>query len=53
MEFAISFADQFQQMMIVNVLDLVGENDKAPIDFIELAPLEMISELLTQRRLNA
>ena len=49
MALAVSFANQFQQMMIVNILDLVGENHKPTIDFIELAAFEMIPELLATK----
>src|SRR5712692_1079277 len=46
MAFAVGFVDQAEQVVIVDVLDLVGENHELAIDFIEFAALEVISELI-------
>src|SRR5262249_37757015 len=40
------FPNQLKQMMIFDVLDLVGEYYKPPIYIIQLPTLELISELL-------
>src|SRR5215470_6227866 len=36
-------------MMIRHLLDLVRQNDKAAIDFIKLAPIELIAELFASQ----
>ena len=46
MALAVTLTNQLQKVMIVHVFDLIGENYKPPIDFVQLAPLEVISELL-------
>ena len=38
--------DQFQQMMIFHVLDLVREYYKPPVYFIQFAAVELIAQLL-------
>ena len=45
MAFAIRFAHQFEQMMIVDRLDLIGKHHKEAINFIELAAVKMITKL--------
>src|SRR5438067_4473152 len=49
MALAVSFANQFEQVMIVHSLNLIGQNHKATIDFVEFAPLKTITELLTTK----
>src|SRR5216683_871567 len=46
MGLAVGFVDQAEQVVIVNVLDLVGEDHEFAIDLIEFAALEMIAELI-------
>ena len=46
MAFAVGFVDQAEQVVIVNLLDLVGEDHEFAIDFIELPPLEVIPKLI-------
>ena len=46
MGFAVGFVDQAEQVVIVNVLDLVGEDYEFAIDFVQLAALEMVAELV-------
>ena len=43
--FMARLADQFQQMMILHMLDPVGKNYKPPIDFIQFAALKLVSQL--------
>ena len=40
-----SIADQLQQMVIFDVLDLISEPDKAVIDVVEGATVKLIAEL--------
>src|SRR3954469_10941997 len=52
MALAIGFAHQFEQMVVVNRLDLIRENHEAAVDFIELPAFEVITKLFatqTQR----
>ena len=46
MGLAVGFVDQAEQVVIVNVLDLVGEDYEFAIDFVQLAALEMVAELI-------
>ena len=47
---ALCFADQFDQMMIFDVLDLIGENYKTAIDLVQIAPLKLMAEFLAALR---
>src|SRR5215469_11465461 len=38
-------ADEFEQVMILDVLDLVGEADEAAVDIVERPTIELIAEL--------
>jgi len=40
-------ANQFEQVVIFHVLDLVRQPHKAPVDVVERAPIELISQLFT------
>src|SRR5229473_1974226 len=46
MAFAVAFADQLKQMVIMNVFDLVCQHHKFTIDLVKFAPLKMIAKLL-------
>ena len=39
-------ADQFQQMMIFDELDAVGERNEAPVQIVEFAAVILVAELL-------
>src|SRR5579859_4205654 len=47
MALAVGFTHQFEQMMIVDRLDLIGQDYKKSIDFIELATVKVITKLFT------
>src|SRR5438874_892441 len=49
MTFAVGLVNKPQQMMIVNMLDLVGQNYKFAIDLIEFSALEVIAKLLASQ----
>ena len=38
-------ADQFEQVMIFHLFDLVGQTDEAAIDVVEGAAVELVAEL--------
>lgn len=42
-----SCGDQFQQMMIFDLFDLVGKHDEAAVDFVELVTIKLMAQLLT------
>src|SRR5205807_8812205 len=41
----VGVADQFEQVMIFDVLDFIGEADEAAIDVIECAAVELVAKL--------
>src|SRR6266540_4595660 len=47
MALTIGFVDEPKQMVIVNMLDLVGQYHKLAVDLIQLSAFKMIAELLT------
>lgn len=43
-------ADQFQEVMIFDMLDLVSQTDKTAVNVIERAAVELVSQLPTTNR---
>ena len=38
--------DQFYEMMILDLLDLIREHDEMPVDFVELMTIKLMAQLL-------
>ncbi len=38
-------ANQFQQMMVLHMLDLVRQADKAPVNIVQRPPIKLVSQL--------
>ena len=49
MAFRSGFADQFEQMVIVHVLDFIRKDYKLAIDLIQFAALKAISQLFATK----
>src|SRR5216684_5364399 len=43
----VGVADQFEQVMIFDVFDFIGETDEAAVDVVEGAAVELVAELFT------
>ena len=37
--------NQFQQVVVLDSLNLIRENDEAPVDFVQLVAIEMVAQL--------
>ena len=49
MGLATGFADQLQEVMVLNILDLVREQNKAAVNFVKRATLELVAELFATK----